>query len=211
MRQEGQLSQWDDAKGYGFIVPKAGGARVFAHIKDFALRAERPVLGSRLSFEVALDSQGKRRAVKVRLIPVKAATAAVAASAADVAGARRARALLLVPVFAAFYLACHLAWGLPPAVWGLYMALSLATFVVYAGDKRAARRGEWRVSEGTLHGLALAGGWPGALLAQQMLRHKSSKASFRRMFWCTVFGNWLMFVLAAAPAVRAALVAAIRR
>ena len=57
------------------------------------------------------------------------------------------------------------------------MAMSLATFIVYFGDKRAARLGRARVSEATLHGLALACGWPGALLAQQLLRHKIEQAA----------------------------------
>jgi uncharacterized membrane protein YsdA (DUF1294 family) len=40
-----------------------------------------------------------------------------------------------------------------------------------------------------LHLLGLAGGWPGALIAQQMLRHKSKKASFLAVFWVTVLIN----------------------
>ena len=37
--------------------------------------------------------------------------------------------------------------------------------------------------------VAMAGGWPGALIAQQTLRHKSKKESFRFVFWLTVFLN----------------------
>jgi len=36
---------------------------------------------------------------------------------------------------------------------------------------------------------ALAVGWPGALIAQQALRHKSKKTSFRTLFWVTVLIN----------------------
>ena len=107
--------------------------------------------------------------------------------------------LWLIPGFAAFYLFCHLLWPMPPALWGGYMAMSLATFIVYAGDKRAAQRGQWRVAESTMHGLALACGWPGALLAQHLLRHKTGKALFRRRFWLTVGGNILLFVLLFTP------------
>jgi uncharacterized membrane protein YsdA (DUF1294 family) len=35
----------------------------------------------------------------------------------------------------------------------------------------------------------LIGGWPGALLAQRMLRHKSKKHSFQVTFWATVLAN----------------------
>ena len=37
--------------------------------------------------------------------------------------------------------------------------------------------------------MALAGGWPGALLAQQWLRHKSSKTRFQQEFWLMVLIN----------------------
>jgi uncharacterized membrane protein YsdA (DUF1294 family) len=77
-----------------------------------------------------------------------------------------------------------------PLVVGLaYALLSLITFVAYAWDKSAARSGAWRTAEATLHLLGLAGGWPGALIAQQTLRHKSKKASFLAVFWLTVLIN----------------------
>ena len=64
-------------------------------------------------------------------------------------------------------------------------------------DKRAARKDRWRVPEAHLHLLSLLGGWPGAILAQQKLRHKTVKRSFRFVFWITVILNvaglvWLL-------------------
>jgi len=67
--------------------------------------------------------------------------------------------------------------------------VSLLTFVVYAMDKSAAKNGNWRIKESTLHLLSFLGGWPGALLAQQKLRHKSIKQPFQFIFWLTVFLN----------------------
>ena len=64
---------------------------------------------------------------------------------------------------------------------------SLVTAVLYAFDKRAAIRSEHRIAESTLHLAGLAGGWPGALLAQSLFRHKTVKRRFRQWFWCTVF------------------------
>ncbi|WP_448227905.1 DUF1294 domain-containing protein [Pseudoxanthomonas mexicana] len=66
------------------------------------------------------------------------------------------------------------------------LVLSVITFVVYALDKHAAQTGRWRTSESTLHLLELAGGWPGAWIAQQTLRHKSCKPGYRAVFWMMV-------------------------
>jgi uncharacterized membrane protein YsdA (DUF1294 family) len=71
-------------------------------------------------------------------------------------------------------------------VLGTYLTLSLLSLTAYAIDKAAARKGEWRISENTLHLLDLLGGWPGGLIAQKLLRHKSSKPPFQRMYWITV-------------------------
>jgi uncharacterized membrane protein YsdA (DUF1294 family) len=67
-----------------------------------------------------------------------------------------------------------------------YVVNSLLTFGIYAWDKRAARRGQERVPEITLHTLELFGGWPGAFLAQRMLRHKNAKVSYQIVFWLIV-------------------------
>ena len=83
---------------------------------------------------------------------------------------------------------------IPLPVFGLYPVLSLVTYSAYALDKSAAKKGTWRTQESTLHLLSLFGGWPGALLAQQRLRHKSSKQEFRLVFWVTVLMNCSVFL-----------------
>lgn len=80
-----------------------------------------------------------------------------------------------------------------------YLAASIATFAFYAHDKAAARKAHWRTPELTLHMLGLLGGWPGALAAQRLLRHKSSKGSFLVVFWMTVAlhcaaAGWLLWL-----------------
>ncbi len=87
-----------------------------------------------------------------------------------------------------------LADKLPPIIFAIYAGLSILTYLVYAADKSAAKKGTWRTQESTLHLFALAGGWPGALIAQQILRHKSKKESFRFVFWITVVVNCGVFV-----------------
>jgi uncharacterized membrane protein YsdA (DUF1294 family) len=73
--------------------------------------------------------------------------------------------------------------------------MSLLTYAVYAVDKTAARQGRRRVPERTLHLLALLGGWPGALLAQQRLRHKTSKPGFQLIFWLSVVSHGTVLFL----------------
>jgi uncharacterized membrane protein YsdA (DUF1294 family) len=70
---------------------------------------------------------------------------------------------------------------------------------MYAVDKSAARKGARRIPEKSLHLLSLAGGWPGALVAQQKLRHKSSKQAFRSVFWVTVLVNCGAFMWLLSP------------
>lgn len=78
---------------------------------------------------------------------------------------------------------------LPLGVPAVYLAASVAAAIAYWKDKSAARSGAWRTPERTLHLLALMGGWPGALIAQRVVRHKSAKSSFRFAFWATVTLN----------------------
>ncbi|MDR7305087.1 DUF1294 domain-containing protein [Rhodoferax saidenbachensis] len=78
----------------------------------------------------------------------------------------------------------------PAALWlTAWAALNLLTFALYARDKHAARTGQWRTPENTLHLLSLLGGWPAAWVAQRVLRHKTSKRSFQLVFWLTVVVN----------------------
>jgi uncharacterized membrane protein YsdA (DUF1294 family) len=66
----------------------------------------------------------------------------------------------------------------------MYATSSVLTFILFWIDKRAAQRatgsrGSQRVPEATLHILELLGGFPGALLGQRLLRHKSAKRRYR--------------------------------
>jgi uncharacterized membrane protein YsdA (DUF1294 family) len=96
---------------------------------------------------------------------------------------------LPILIFAAIYAGAMLAWDLPWLVGGAYLITSLSCFVAYAVDKSAARTGNWRTPERSLLLLGLLGGWPGGVLAQQWLRHKTARRSFQQMFWCTVAAN----------------------
>jgi uncharacterized membrane protein YsdA (DUF1294 family) len=96
---------------------------------------------------------------------------------------------LALPLMLAYGLAlAWLVWNRQVPWWVLPASflLNLATFFAYWQDKYAAQKRRWRIKEDTLHLWSLAGGWGGAWFAQQVLRHKSVKASFRSMYWSTV-------------------------
>ena len=80
--------------------------------------------------------------------------------------------------------AAQMAWNdqswLPLA---LYPAVSLISLLLYWQDKQQARTQAWRTPENVLHASELCGGWPGALVAQQLFRHKTRKVSYQLMCW----------------------------
>ncbi|MCE4281992.1 DUF1294 domain-containing protein [Xanthomonas hortorum pv. vitians] len=115
---------------------------------------------------------------------------------------RKTLALLFLIGMAAMVVAGRL-----PALLALwYAAASVVAMIVYRRDKSAAQRGQQRTPETSLHIIALLGGWPGALFAQGLFRHKSSKAAFQLRFWIIVVVNVAMlFVALRQPALMTAL------
>ena len=65
------------------------------------------------------------------------------------------------------------------AILAWYVSCSLVAAVLIAVDKRAARRGSWRIPERRLHLAEWIGGWPGAMIARSVTRHKTRKWSYR--------------------------------
>jgi len=72
------------------------------------------------------------------------------------------------------------------AVLGWYAVMSVVSLVMYWRDKRAASRGAWRISEGTLLTADLLGGWPGGWIGRRVFRHKTKKVSYRLRFYGVV-------------------------
>lgn len=65
MRLEGVIKSWNDQRGFGFIEPDQGGQEIFVHIKALRAIGGRPEIGQRVTFEVELNAEGKKRATKV--------------------------------------------------------------------------------------------------------------------------------------------------
>jgi uncharacterized membrane protein YsdA (DUF1294 family)/cold shock CspA family protein len=180
MRYQGKIIKWNDEKGFGFVVPKGGSQSVFVHVRAFSNRQRRPVVDATINYELESDAQGRCCAVNVRYADEKQATVELRISVVP---------LLLVIAFSTLLIFLESSGRIPMAVAILYLAASLVTFMAYALDKSAAKSGQWRTQESTLFLMGLAGGWPGAVLAQQLFRHKSSKRDFQTFFWLTVIVN----------------------
>lgn len=189
MRYQGRITSWKDDKGFGFIAPNGGGKPVFVHVSAFANRQRRPEGDELVTYELAVDGKGRGQAMKVTFVgePARGDGKSVPAWLPT----------FFTAGFLAFLVSTAIAGKLPMAILGLYLAASVVAFVAYLLDKSAARNDRWRTSESTLHMFGLIGGWPGALIAQKVFRHKSSKASFQTTFWITVVLNccalgWLL-------------------
>jgi uncharacterized membrane protein YsdA (DUF1294 family)/cold shock CspA family protein len=196
MRFEGIVKSWNEERGFGFIEPAQGGQEIFVHITALPARAGRPSLKQRVSFEVELNREGKKRAKNVQPVtPARTPRSRPRNTAAQWGGA----SLFVIPAFAMLFLAVATQWRVPRIVAGAYLGLSVACFLAYAVDKSAALKGRWRTKESSLLLLGLLGGWPGGILAQQFLRHKSTKAAFRSAFWGTVAVNVCAFVALSSP------------
>jgi len=196
MRKQGKVISWKDDKGFGFIEPSTGGKQVFVHIKAFRGDSRRPTIGMEVSYVESKDAQGRARAESAQSLGQ-----GLSLGPASKAFLATSSFLLIVAAIVALGF-------LPQPVLWLYLGMSVLTFAFYAMDKAAAQKGGQRTPESTLHTLALVGGWPGALYAQQLLRHKSSKESFRVVFWFTLvlniagfgylvsdYGTWLVEML----------------
>ena len=194
MRHQGTITEWRDEQGFGFVTTHGGTQRVFAHIKAFADGSRRPTVGQIVSFEQVTDSTGRLRAASIQF-PARQTSQRRQVQSRE----RQPSAFKtwLTFFFFVFLGIAVIRLNLSFYILAIYFGLSLLTFFIYAGDKSAAEARRWRTSENTLHLFALLGGWPGALLAQNWLRHKSKKTSFQAMFWLTVILNCsaLYFIL----------------
>ena len=195
MRFEGTLTSWNDERGFGRLESSQRGEPIFVHVSAWPQGKGRPQLTQAVTFQVELGPKGKR-AKNVEFIRERRAPRRSERATRAQWGTAT---LFAIPTFIVLYLVLSAGWKLPVWVAGFYVLLSAATFIAYAADKSAAAKNAWRTPESTLHMLALAGGWPGALLAQQFLRHKSTKQEFRQVFWGTVMLNVIGLVVLASP------------
>jgi uncharacterized membrane protein YsdA (DUF1294 family)/cold shock CspA family protein len=212
-----RLVLWHPDKGYGFL--QVGAQRVFLHVNQLKAGHPTPRVNAFFEFSLGRDAEGRTCAVDAREVgwnapvgPLRPAQTPVKGRVSDPrmvpsrpSKERRSRpsrehrlhadhVVFLLFLLMAPGLALHrLDWS--PLTLGISaVALSAVTYMTYALDKMRAQSGDWRIPETTLHMLSLLGGWPGAFLAQQRIRHKTAKTSFQVVFWLTVL-SWQVVAL----------------
>ena len=190
---KGIVKWFNPDKGFGFIKAESNATEYFFHISAFETKTIRPEIGLEVSFEKALDDKARKQAINIFAknvsTPIGSKMKSFIASSVFLIGVGVATLLDYLPLIFLY----------------LYLLMSGITFIFYAWDKSSAKKAKSRIAEATLHYLSLFGGWPGALMAQQFLRHKSVKKSFRMLFWITVllnissliyllspYGNWIL-------------------
>lgn len=191
-RKTGKVVNWNDARGYGFLSVDGQKDDVFLHVSAFPEAAGRPENGLWLSFVEGRDKRGRLRAEQVRLIKAPGSGGPGRLPRPARLNLKNPRVMFPLGFLAAAF-SLSAAGALPYPVLWLYLLFSVVAFTAYALDKHAAIKGRWRTPEATLQGLALLGGWPGALLAQQWLRHKTVKPAFQLVFWIIVVAHVLLF------------------
>ena len=108
-------------------------------------------------------------------------------------------AISIAAIFLSVVAGLAIVGSLPFAVLAVYLVASLFASLAYAVDKLAAGENRRRIPESTLHLLGLAGGWPGALVARHVFRHKTMKQPFIVAFWGTVVLNCCALVWMLSP------------
>ena len=193
MRYQGRITDWKDEKGFGFVTPNGGGARVFVHIKSFSNRQRRPVGNELVTYELTSDAQGRPQGANIAFVGDRAIPPPKTAPGPG------AGALSFAAVFLVFVTAMVATGKLPFMVLVAYLIASCVTYLAYVFDKAASLKGQWRTPESTLHFFSLVGGWPGAMFAQRRLRHKTQKQSFQVTYWATVLFNCLVLGVLLSP------------
>jgi len=180
VRLAGRITDWNDDKGFGFVMPNGGGDRAFVHVNEFQRGSRRPVAGDLISYLPGRDAKGRLQARQIRHAGQRIE--------APRTPSRVPRAMIGVAALATIAAAAVLG-AIPVLMAAAWFAASGLAWLMYCFDKGAARRDARRTPENSLHLVGLCGGWPGALIAQQQFRHKTVKQPFQAVFWTTVALN----------------------
>lgn len=186
MRRSGELVQWNNKGGFGF-VRDAAGHDFYVHISKLVADQGRPRIGDTLSFEIANGRKGRPAAIDVVVMASAPPPAPTLRDVKRMPGSV-SRFKLGLRTGAATVLTLLILWAIGTGqapVWlgGIYALMGAASALLYRFDKLYALNGAWRVSETNLHVVDLFGGIVGGLSAQEVYRHKTVKPRFVAMTW----------------------------
>ncbi|NMG60284.1 DUF1294 domain-containing protein [Geitlerinema sp. P-1104] len=198
-QQIGQLVKWNDERGFGFIQINPNQPQIFIHISALKDSKRRPNVGDKIQYSIT-HKKGKIQACNASIVSLKVKETRPSSSR-HYQPPKHYR----VPWLDVFLLSIFPLLGSLQlldnrdifAPFLIYPLMSLVTFKLYAEDKSRAQQKRWRIPENTLHLSELAGGWLGGFIAQQRLRHKSSKRSYQISFWGIVILHqaiWIDYV-----------------
>lgn len=166
---KGVVVKFDEERGFGFIRSRRTQEDVFVHIKD--VKGQMPLReGQYVTFGIHMTERGlsarQVRPGKQQLTPQE-----------------QYGIVAMLGIALLFVLMFQQDWH---PVLSYLLAINAITFLFYGSDKAIAGTSFTRVPESILHGLAVFGGSPAALLRQRLFRHKTAKKSFQLMYWFIV-------------------------
>jgi uncharacterized membrane protein YsdA (DUF1294 family)/cold shock CspA family protein len=164
-REVGELIEWNNDRGFGFIQRPDNEGKIYVHIKAIRKGVERPKLGDWLTYDVAHDKSGRTTAAHATVRGAKYYT-------------RGAPRLWGAAIITALIIAGVMLGRLPVWVPALYVLAGIGSFFYYGADKVRANRKSWRTPERMLHLVDLTFGIVGGLLGQHIFRHKLWKTGF---------------------------------
>ncbi len=164
----GIVVKYNQQKGYGFIRVEDKMEDIFVH-HSAIINAPHLEVGQAVEFEIKTTAKGL--------------------SAKNLkAGAKQHSPYLIFGVISVIMVGAifsYLYTQINP-LFAYLIAINASTFLLYGYDKLIAPTKLLRIPEWNLHGVALLGGSPAGLLAQQFFRHKSIKGSFQLVYWLIV-------------------------
>ena len=198
-RRSGELVQWNNKGGYGFVRDDTG-RDFYVHISKVA--GGRPRLGDTLSFDVQTSKKGRPSAIDVviaataqpvPLRPQDALRPKPISVPRHQLGLRTVAATMMTLLILLAIGAHHVS----PWISVVYAGMGLASALLYRFDKLYALANKWRVSEANLHAIDFSFGIIGGLCAQEVYRHKTVKPRFVATTWAIALFHTLVLALLA--------------
>lgn len=197
MRKSGTVVRWQESRGFGLIRGSDAPTDVVFRGRDFegtpaqglAVEYDEVVLGGRAVHALAIRVADA--AMAAASPQARRASAPPVATPARPPRKRRGATPVLLGIVAWFglFVGATVAGRLAVPVLLALPIYNLFVFFLYWHNRHARSRGATHIPEDALHVLAALGGWPGAWLAQRLLRYQPATAWFDRAFWIAVGVN----------------------